>query len=195
MLKVVGATRTRTFRVLWLLEELGLDYEHDPAAPRSEAAKALNPTGKVPMLIDRGAVLTDSVAIMTYLSDKHGKFTFPAGTLKRGQLDGIVQFIVTELDAVLWTAARHTFALPEEKRVPEIKDSLRWEFDRAIGQLAANLENGPYLCGDQFTIADILATHCGSWATNARFPISSERFRDYATSMRSRPAYQRAASK
>ena len=194
MLSVIGATRTRTFRVLWTLEELGVPYEHDPAPPRSEGAFAKNPTGKVPVLIDGEAVLTDSVAIMTYLADKHGKLIFPAGTRRRAEHDGMVQYIVNELDAVLWTAARHSFVLPEDKRLPEIKDSLRWEFGRAVAYLGKRLEDRTFLMGDTFTIADILAVHCAGWAISAKFPIPSDRFREYTEQIRARPAFQRAAA-
>ena len=60
-------------RVLWALEELGLEYIHHSAAPRSEQVRALNPLGKIPILVDGDAVLTDSTAILTYLADKHGR--------------------------------------------------------------------------------------------------------------------------
>ena len=43
------------------------------------------------------------------------------------------------MDAVLWTAARHSFVLPEEHRVPEIKGPLRWEFARTCTRLAERL--------------------------------------------------------
>ena len=83
MYKIVGFPRTRAMRVMWLLEELGEPYQIDPALPQSEDARSLNPSGKVPILIDGEAAITDSVAICTYLADKHGQFTFPAGTIKQ----------------------------------------------------------------------------------------------------------------
>lgn len=78
MYKIIGFPRTRAMRVIWMLEELGEPYELDPAMPHSDTVKALNPCGKVPVLIDGDTVLTESVAICTYLADKHGKFTFLA---------------------------------------------------------------------------------------------------------------------
>jgi glutathione S-transferase len=81
----------------------------------------------VPVLVAEGVPITDSVAIMTFLADRHGKLTFPAGTLDRARQDSLTQFIIDEFDALLWTAAKHSFILPEEHRVPEIKESLKWE--------------------------------------------------------------------
>ena len=66
MYKVIGKAQTRTFRVLWMLEEIGQPYEHLPVAPASAEAKTYNPLGKIPALVDGAATLTDSVAIMTY---------------------------------------------------------------------------------------------------------------------------------
>ncbi len=52
MYTVIRSTKTRAFRVVWMLEELGLPYQHDPSGPRPEAARARNPSGKVPTLAE-----------------------------------------------------------------------------------------------------------------------------------------------
>ena len=83
MYTVVGAPMTRSFRVLWALEELGQPYELIPALPQSPEILEVTDSGKVPALIEGDAVLTDSTAIITYLADKHGSLTAPAGTLAR----------------------------------------------------------------------------------------------------------------
>lgn len=194
MYEVIGTPTTRAFRVLWALEELGQPYESVPDAPRSEAVTALNPSGKVPVLRVDGEVITDSTAILTYLADKHGGLTFPAGSLERAKQDALTHCVLDEFDAVLWTAARHSFILPKEKRMPEVKDSLKWEYDRNLARMMDRLE-GPYLMGETFTIADIILAHCGSWARAAGFPTDNDRFRDYMRSCRARPAYQTLTAK
>ncbi len=191
MYKVYGKVFSRAMRVLWMLEEIGEPYEFIDAAPRSDAVLALNPSGKVPVFQVDGATLTDSTAIMTYLADKHGKLTWPAGTLERAQQDALIHCILDEIDAVLWTAARHSFVLPEERRVPEVKDSLIWEFTRNLQRLEERLE-GPFLMGDKMTIADIILVHCLNWAFSAKFPIESEKLLAYAKEMRGRDAFKRA---
>jgi glutathione S-transferase len=129
--KVIGSVKSRTMRVLWMLEEIGVPYDHVAAAPRSEEVTRFNPAGKVPVLIADGVPITDSVAIMTFLGDRHDALTHTPGTLERARQDSLTQAIIDEFDAALWMAARHSFVLPEDKRMPEIKDSLRWEFERA----------------------------------------------------------------
>ena len=98
MYKVLGTASTRAFRVMWMLEELGQPYDHVPAAPQSDGVVAFNPSGKVPVLIDEGAPITDSTAIIQYLADRHGALTHKAGTIERARQDSLTQFILDEFD-------------------------------------------------------------------------------------------------
>lgn len=174
MYKIVGFPRTRAMRVIWLLEELGEAYELDPAMPHSDRVKALNPTGKVPVLIDGDEVLTESIAICAYLADKHGRFAYPAGTLERARQDSFTQFGVDVLEGALWTAAKNSFIHPEDVRVPAVKDVCRMEFARGLKTLEQRLGDGPYAMGDTFTIADILLGSCLGWASSAKFELPAE---------------------
>lgn len=192
MYKVYGGKKNRSFRVLWALEELELPYELITASPRSDEIVAMNPSGKVPCFKDGEDVLTDSVAIIQYLADKHGALTFPAGTIKRGQQDGLMQFANDEMDANVWVAARHGFILPEDKRVPAIKPVLRWEFSRSMKILAERLGDNQFLMGDTFTVADIIAAHTGTWARLAKFETGQPVVEDYIDRCIARPAYKRA---
>lgn len=194
MYKVIGSLRSRTFRVLWALEELGVPYEHLAAPPRSDEVLAVNPAGKVPVLIADGVPVTDSTAIVQFLADRHGSLTFPAGTLDRARQDSLTQFLLDEFDAALWMAARHSFILPEALRQSAIKDSLKWEFARSQKTLVTRMGAGPFLMGDRVTVPDLILTHCGTWAEAAKFPVSEPRLADYLAAMRARPAYGRIAA-
>lgn len=193
MYKVYGKVQTRAFRVLWMLEEIGQPYEFIEAGPRSAPITALNPSGKVPVLQVEDQTLTDSTAILTFLADRHGTLTYPAGSIERAQQDALTHLILDEIDAVLWTAARHSFVLPEDQRVPEVKPSLKWEFSQNLARLAQGFQ-GPFLMGEKMTIADIILTHCLNWAFGAKFPLEQQNLVDYAKSMRAREAFRRAQS-
>lgn len=193
MYKLVGNRATRAFRPLWLLEELGVPYEHVPAAPRSDEVRALSPAGKVPVLVDGDDVIADSTAILTYLADKHGAFTNPAGTVARARQDAWTFRVLDEVDSILWTAARHSFVLPEAERVPAVKDSLKAEFARNLDRIAADLSSD-CLAGDDLTVPDILLAHCLGWARNAGFPDAPEALVEYLRRLRTRPAFERAAA-
>ena len=194
MYTVIGTTKSRAFRVMWMLEELGQDYAHVPAGAQSDAAREYNPTGKIPALVDGDAVLTDSVAIMTYLADKHGALTAPAGTPARARQDAMTLWLIDEFDAVLWSAAKHSFVLPEAQRVPAVKDTLKLEFGRSAAMLSDRLE-GPFLMGDAITLPDLLAVHCINWSIGAKFPRVDDKLGQWARSMRERPAFKAAMAK
>lgn len=192
MYQVIGTGKSRALRVLWMLEELGQPYQHVPVNAHSEGVTSFNPAGKVPVLVVDSTPITDSTAILTYLADHHGALTHPAGTLERARQDSLTQFLLDEFDAVLWTAARHTFVLPEELRVSAIKDTLRWEFQRSQQILKQRAGNGPFLMGEMMTVPDIILTHCLGWAQAARFPLMDCWDEKYLVKMRARPAYLRA---
>ena len=122
--RIIGSAKSRTMRVLWMLEEIGAPYEHVAAAPRSEEVTRFNPAGKIPVLVVDHTPVTDSVAIMTYLADRHDALPHPPGTLERARQDSLTHAICDEFDATLWEAAKHTFLLPEERRMQEVKETL-----------------------------------------------------------------------
>jgi len=191
MYEVFGGVASRAFRVLWLLDEMGIEFTHHDLKAGSDAMKAVNPSGKVPAIKVDGELITDSSAIMTYLADKHGQFTYPAGTLERAKQDAWFHQIIDEIDAVLWAAARHSFVLPEEQRVPAVKDSLKWEFARNIKRISERME-GPYLQGETMTIADILLVHCLGWAISAKFDTQDAAIDAYASRLRKREGFRKA---
>jgi len=191
MYTVIGTVKSRAARVIWMLEELGVPFEHVAATPRSAGVVEFNPAGKIPVLIEDGTPITDSTAILQYLADRHGRFTHPAGALPRARQDGLTHFLLDEFDAALWMAARHSFVLPEEIRQASIKDSLKWEFERSQHTLAQRIGEGPFVMGAVMTVPDFILTHCGTWALSAKFPIVERRLSDYLDRMRARPAYRR----
>ncbi len=195
MYQVIGTGKSRAKRVLWMLEELGEPFEHVAVNPHSEGVTQFNPAGKVPVLVADGTPITDSTAILTFLADRHGQMTHPAGTLERARQDSLTQFILDEFDAALWLAARHSFVLPEEMRLAAIKNTLRWEFERSQKTLVHRMAEDGFLMGDMMTVPDIILTHCLGWALGARFPITEHRLTDYFEQMRARPAYQRAEAR
>jgi glutathione S-transferase len=190
MYEVFGTITSRAFRVLWALEELGQEYTLTEAKPRDAVITAVYPTGKVPAMRIGKDVITDSVAIMTFLADKHGALIAPAGTIERARQDAIIHAINDEIDGVLWAGARHSFVLPEEHRVAAVKPSLKWEFNRNVNRLADRITT-PFAAGDDFTIADILLTHCLNWAVGAKFEHDNEQMSAYAKRMRDRDAFKR----
>lgn len=191
MYKVIGTTKSRALRVMWMLNEMGEPYEQIKAVPRSEEARRYSPMGTLPALVDGDEVLTDSVAIMTYLADKHDKLTARAGTIARARQDAMTLWLIDEMDSVLRSAAKFSVLFSENHQAPTLQDTLKREFSRAAQTLSSRLD-GAFLMGNTITLPDILACHCLNWATGAKFPRPELKLILYAKALRERPAFQAA---
>ena len=113
-LTLIGHGAFRSFRNMWLLEELGVPYTHVPARPQSREAKAVNPFGKIPTLQDGDFTMYESGAINAYLADKFRgvqgtpALVPPPGTPQRGRYEQLTHCIVAEMDAQsLWIHRKH----------------------------------------------------------------------------------------
>lgn len=194
MLTVIGPKGGRVFRVIWALEELGLDYRHEIARPHSEGMFAVNPLGQAPALRDGEAVLTDSLAIMHYLADRAGRLTFPPGTAERAKMDARINFVLTEMEAPLWLMARHGFVLPEDARIPGMRAVAEADFARAEAKFETLLGDDAFFGGDVFSLADMFAADLARWARQAKILLTSDVFAAHADRMAARPAWVRAVA-
>src|SRR2546427_12845934 len=122
-MKFYGFAPTRTIRALWMLRELDLDFEYvqvdlTKGEHRRPEFLAVNPAGKVPVLVDDDLVLSESVAIVLYLAEKYPQKGFlPADLRARAEVNRWLLFTATELEQPLWRIARHTHLYPIEKRL------------------------------------------------------------------------------
>lgn len=193
MYTLIGSPKTRAFRVMWMMEELGLDYELVPAAPQTDDIRAVNPSGKVPALKVGDEFIIDSAAICQFLADRHGALTFQAGTVQRGQQDSMTHFALDELDSACWWAAKHTFVLPEELRVKDAIKACAHDFSRAVSWLETRLGDNEFVMGDMFTVPDLIICHCFNWAVGMhKWPVPEGPLKDYHARLRKRPAFQKA---
>lgn len=198
-----GAARSRSTRIAWLLEELGVDWEWQPldfaaGEHRSPAFLAINPGGKVPALRDGSLVLSESLAIARYLCARHPEAgLLPAeGTAAGARVDQWLAFVLSELEQPLWTRAKHTFALPKDWRVAAVRETADKELARAARVATAMLGEGPYAVGADFTVADIFLGHTCLWARAFGQGASLGPALDaYADRVLARPALARAGAR
>jgi glutathione S-transferase len=202
MLQVYGCPNTRSTRVVWALEEVGVEYDYHKVdllagAGRQPAYLALNPGGKVPTLVDGDLVLTESAAICTYIGDRFAAsgLTPPAGSIERARYNQWCFFVMSELEQPLWTIAKHRFALPEKRRVPAVIETAIWEFAMAAKVLTTGLGEREFLVGDRFTAADILAAHTLAWARAYQLAPGNPHLDAYADHLLARPAWERARAR
>jgi glutathione S-transferase len=201
-MKLYGYRNGRTLRALWALEEAQLDYEYVSVdlfkgEGQTAAFLKLNPAGKVPVLVDGEQTIPESAAICLHIAEKHPASGLlpPAATPERTDCYRWISFILTELDAPLWTIAKHRFALPAERRVEAVIETAAWEFAAAAKILATGLSNRDYLAAGNFTVVDILAAHTLLWARSARLSIGETTLLSYLRRLEERDALKRAQAR
>lgn len=173
-LVVHGVGTSRTFRVHWMLHELGLAYQTLPVQSRSgetetPAFHALNPRGKIPVLVHGGLVLAESAAIVFHLADRFGAgqgWLPPAGSDERSVHDQWCFFVMMELDAhTLYVVRRHEGLAHLYGGAPVAVQAARDYFRRQAGVAEQELsDDRPFLLGEAPTCADVLLGTCLDWA-------------------------------
>ncbi len=191
MYKLLGSPKTRAGRVMWMLEELGVEYDINPCGPHDPAVAEINPTGKIPALIDGDTVINDSTAILFHLGDKHQKLTYPLGSPERAKMMSVIFFATDAIEQPLWTMAKHTFVYPENVReLDAVRPAARHEFGQAMKVLDKMLGTQEFIMGDEFSTADIILGHLGGWAKGSGFGADEGRIGEYMSRVRSRPAWK-----
>ncbi|MEM7269120.1 MAG: glutathione S-transferase family protein [Pseudomonadota bacterium] len=191
MYKLIGSPSTRAGRVMWMLEEVGAEYEIVKVGPHDPQVYKVSPTGKLPALTDGDINIIDSTAMLLHIGDREGKLTYPAGSAERAKMMGIISFAVDAIEQPLWFFAKHNFIYPEEFRALDaVKPGLEREFSTAMGVLETMLGDQTFVMGDEFSIADIVLGHLGGWAKGAGFPIPDGVVPEYMQRVRSRPGWK-----
>ena len=179
--------------VRWMLEEVGEPYEtvllDYGTTMKSPDYLAVNPMGKVPAIRHGETVVTEAAAICAYLADMFPDrgLAPPPGNQRRGPYYRWLFFAAGPIDAVISNTAMG-FSVPPEKEAMMGYGSP----ERALGTIEQALSASPYLCGDQFTAADL---YVGSQlGFGIMFGILEKRpaFEDYVGRLQSRPAAKRA---
>lgn len=193
MIKLYGTPPTRVLRVIWLLNELGLEYEMHPVDPlkgeaRRENFLALNPAAKVPVLVDGDLVLTESAAIQLYLAEKYPEAGFiPESPEERAQMYRWIFFLVTEIEQPLWRIARHTFLYPEHKRLPQDVELAKRECREMVAVLEQHMQGREFILGDRLSVADFNAAYTLDWVDEEKLLDNAPRLNDYLQAMYARP--------
>ena len=122
-LRIYGIARTRAYRALWMAMELGLDYQHLPieigdAGARSPEFLAINPNGRLPVIVDDGFVLFESLAITLYLAKKHGKL-YPATREGEARAWQWSFWSIAEVDRGVNIWSLHAVRLPPQERASQ----------------------------------------------------------------------------
>ncbi|HEX2135327.1 MAG TPA: glutathione S-transferase N-terminal domain-containing protein [Microvirga sp.] len=186
-------------KVALCLEETGLPYELKPVDTRKGDQHrpeflALNPNGKVPVIVDAdtGATVFDSNAILLYLAEKTGRFMPENTPAARGELLSWLMFVATGVGPFSGQAVHFKHYAPEPKDYAV--NRYLFEARRHYGILDARLAERRYLLGDTFTIVDMAAW---GWARMVPFILGEDAWAGFPNLKRlldeisARPSVQR----
>ena len=172
MLTIYGVYRSRASRNFWLLNELGLEFEHVPviqayrlADPAAESAPfntqspgflSISPAGAVPVLRDGDFVLSESLAMNLYIAGKAGGPLAPANARETALMEQWALYGATSIEAhalaILYAHAEGRAKTPEgEAEIAAEAARLR----RPLGVLNSHLREHGQMVGGRFTVADI----------------------------------------
>jgi len=203
-LTVWGVGTSRTMRAHWMLLELGLEYECHPIQSRTgetltDEFKRLNPRHKIPVLRHESLVVTESAAIIQYLSETFPnptKVYAPSEAVGRARLNEWCYFIMSELDASsLYVIRRHEGLKQIYGEAPTAVESAKSYFLHNIEAMASRIgSDHTYVLGDRLSVAAILLTTCLDWATSCGISLP-ETVSHYRQRVALRPAYLTALKK
>ncbi len=199
-MKLYHSDKSRSTRVLWLLEELGLKYElerlpFDRKSLQSVDYLQLNPFGKVPVLVDDAVTMFESVAIIQYVLNRYGEGRLePAmSSPQYGEYLQWMHFGESTLMGPVAQIALHAMLLPETERSVEQETAGRRAFAHYARQLEKLLSTRTYLVGDDFTAADIVMGYTlASASAFGAIPEECTAVRAYLGRLQERPAFRRA---
>ena len=179
--------------IRWMLEEVGAPYEvrlidFKRGAHKSPAFLAVNPMGKLPAIVHRGAVVTECSAICAYLAD-----AFPAAGLAppSGERASYYRWL-------FFGAGSLEYALVDKmlnRPAPERYTALGYgTFADTLRTLEGALQPGPWLAGEQFTAADVYIGSQIGYAAMLKGLQPSAALSAYLARCQARPAAKRAES-
>jgi glutathione S-transferase len=198
-----GATTSRTMRAHWALAELGLSYQRRPILPRNgetqtEEYTALTARQKIPLLQDGDLVLTESAAIVTYLSDRYAAddtALVPRTARERAICLEWCFFVISELDAgSLYIMRRHgdlKYVYGESSTACEAAQGYFAAQMRSVDRALSDGRH--FITGAGFTAADIMLSTCLSWAVRYEVPVSDVAVA-YNGRLTARPAFIQATA-
>jgi len=175
-LKVYGVSQSRAFRVLWMVNELGIPFEHVPTHfqtdTKKEDFKKLNPNARVPVIDDDGTVVWESMAINLYLAKKYGKDLAPGTLVEEAHAMQWSFWVMTEIEKPLLTALFASLGMMGSPKDPEKVRVSFEEMRRPLDVLNNHLEGREWLLDERFTVADLNVASVLFWATIARLDLS-----------------------
>jgi glutathione S-transferase len=200
MIVVHHLNNSRSQRVLWLLEELGLPYEirryqRDPQTRLAPPELlAVNPVGKSPVIEDDGRIIIESGAIVDYLIRRHG-----GGRLQpdpsSDAYDNYQQWMHYAEGSAMLPLMLHLYVQRLGEAGAPLSSRIESEIANHLGHLDGVLKKGPWMLGEEFSGADIQTSFVGEIAGQFGKLDAYPNLHAWVRRFQARPAYLRALEK
>lgn len=158
-LTIYGQSGSRAIRALWMAEELGLDYEHNPITfaegTKQPGYEKVNPNRRVPSIVDGDFKLWESMAINLYLAKKTGGQLAPKDLEEDALMTQWSFWAMTEIEKSLLQALFHHLGLFGLDKDPGLVAENIQALDAQFTVLNDHLVDREYLLGNRFTAADL----------------------------------------
>ena len=199
MITIYHLSTSRSERIIWLMEELGLRYklerfQREPGGAAPPAMKALHALGRAPVIRDGDTVLAESGAIVDYILHRHagGRLALQPGALEYARYLYWLHFAEGSLMSLLLIAL--VLSRVPEARASPVPARIRERMKLMLSFVDAELGDGPWFAGAQFTAADIMMVFP---FTTMRLFLEYDlapyaRLLAYLKRVEARPAYRRA---
>jgi glutathione S-transferase len=198
MLKIFHAPRSRSLRIIWLCEEMGISYETVAVNFREPTAAflAANPLKSLPVLQDGAVSMIESVAMMIYIIAKYGPTDLELTPRDPGYAKYLQFLLFGEAGLAMYgnPLVATKFLAPGDKRDNWTAEYLKSTFAKRLGFIEADLGESTYIAGDRFTAADISVGYSIGMAGFAADIELSPKLKSYQEVLQSRPAFQRAVA-
>lgn len=199
MLTLHHLAYSRSLRVLWLLEELGLDYKlvsydrtKEFRAPPELAE--VHPLGKAPVIVDGDLTLAESSAILRYIEGKYGSGTLmpPTGTNERAIAEEWLDYVESSagLPIMITLLGQRTGGLSDGMQ--SFADN---QIKSTLAYISEGIGNGPFLMGEQLTLADIQMSYMLAVAEMAGALDNQPVIAAYFDRLKEHAAFQRAMAR
>lgn len=200
MLTVHHLNNSRSQRILWLLEELGLPYEikfyqRDAATNLAPPElKAIHPLGKSPVLTDGDATIIESGAIIDYIIRHHGGGQLQPAT-DSADYDRYVQWLHFAEGSAMLPLMLRLYTMRLGEAAAPLAPRIESEIANHLSYIEGSLTGHDWLVGDDLTAADIQLSFvgevAGAFGLRAKYPSMDA----WVKRFQARAAYQRALEK
>ena len=205
MLKIHHLVLSRSERIVWLAEELGIPYTlvrhlRDPQTFRApDSLRAVTPLAKAPVIEDGGVVVEESSVICDYLLDRHGngRLRPAAGSAARLKYD---YWMACAESTLMYPVLIDLLSVLTQSDAPGLQAFALGEYQTMLGHVERSLGDGEFLVDNTFSAADVMVYYTLALGAGTAIPFPTHapladfpKIRAYMARIEQRPAWQRTA--